>query len=181
MMCTVGTVCVCVCVCVCELESEFGVGPCDSLLLRPMWLTVCGREGNCWSMPVVTRAFRGADVQQTEAHRAHREAQWAQNWWLIPHTPFTPVCLLRSSTVWARAVTDRELSPNDWAVLKDFTCLDFSTSGLVRSRSTSHVNSLQSCCCKLLFTGLGRRVRHRSKFTNWTLNNGGAVVVGIKC
>lgn len=38
----------------------------------------------------------------------------------------------------------RELPPGDWAVLKDFTCLGFSTSGLVGSRPSSLVNSLRA-------------------------------------
>lgn len=136
---------VCVCsggACWAELQSAG-----NSLLLQSMWLTVCGREGNCWSMPVVTRAFRGADVEQTEAHRTHREGAGSPE--LMTHLSQTiPSCLFTllfcSLSKWVRVLTDKGLSPSDWAVLKDFTCLDFRTSGLFRSRSASRVNSLQN-------------------------------------
>lgn len=101
----------------------------NSLSLQLMWLTVCGWGGNCWSMPVVTRAFTGADVRQTESG-ARREPRWAQNWWLIPYTAFTPICLPVLSAARRGALTDRELSPSDLAVLKDCGSSDLGTKQL---------------------------------------------------
>jgi len=147
-----------VCVCVWRVPvSEFWsgtacyYGPCD-------WQRV-GEEviaGVClrWR-----RAFGGADVQQTEARKAH-------NWWLIPLAldPL-PFCLLGSTArpwagEWWQTGNRR---PCDWADLKDFTCLDLGTSGLVGSRSTSHVN-LQTV--SLCFPD--GAVRHGSKCTDRT-------------
>lgn len=125
------------------LASDFGVGqyttacyygPCDwQCVGEKVIAEVC----LWWQGPSGDRMF-------SRLREAHRDTQLTQNWWLISHTPFTPICLLFSSTACAREVTDRELSPSHCAVLKDSTCLYFRTSGLVRSRSTSHVNSLQS-------------------------------------
>lgn len=84
-----------------------------------------------WRGPSGDRMF-------SRLREAHRDTQIVPNWWLISHTPFTPVCLLMSSTTWARAVAERKLSSSHSAVLNDSTCLDFRRSGLVRSRSTSH-------------------------------------------
>lgn len=92
--------------------------------------------------------WRGPSGERMLSRLRHTErtekVQAAQNRWLISHKPFPLVCLLCSSAAWVRVLTDRGLSPSDWAVLKDFTCLDFKTSGLFRSRSASRVNSLQN-------------------------------------
>lgn len=125
------------------LPTEFGLrqyttacyyGPCD---WQHVGEKVIAEVCLWWWGPSGDRMF-------SRLREAHRDTQITQNWWLISHTPFTPVCILFSSTAWARAVADSELSPSRCTVLKDSTCLDFRTSGLVRSKSTSHVNSLQS-------------------------------------
>lgn len=100
----------------------------------------------------------------------------ASYWWLISHTH----SLL--SVYFAHLQPKpwrwhRELLLCLWTVLKDFTCLDFSTRGLVRSRSSSDVKqSTELSDCKFLFTGLRTRVRHRFQFTDFTLCDGGTSV-----
>lgn len=104
-------VCVCVCSgggCWAELQSAG-----NSLLLQSMWLTVCGREGNCWSMPVVTRAFRGADVEQTEAHRTHREGAGSPE--LMTHLSQTiPSCLFTLLFCSLSKSADRQGTVTQW-------------------------------------------------------------------
>lgn len=101
----------CGCVCGCRvLVSRFGVGQCDSLLLQPMWLTVCGRGGNCWSMPVVTRAFRGADVEQTEACRQHRQPRTDDS----SLTPLSLLFVYFQSIAKRSQSTDRQVTVTRW-------------------------------------------------------------------
>lgn len=101
-------------------------------------------------MPVGTRAFRGADVQQTEARR---EAQ-----------PGLVLMTHLSHPVHSRLLTLLICSPShggdtgepplgDWPVLKDFTCLDS------KHKRLSSIRVLLPC--KSLFTGPRVRLRHR--------------------
>lgn len=117
-------------------------GPCD-------WQRVGGTV-----IAEVCLRWRGPSGERMLSRRRHAEPGPV----LMTH-PSHPVhrcvfTLLISSL--SRAGDTRGTATQWLGVLKDFTCLDFSTSGLVRSRSSSHVNSLQSwqtCFCLLDWGG----------------------------